>query len=394
MASVSHLQAAGAAVDPVLLDRVDEKLAVLRFSEADVPTYQLVIDGEAFTWHPGSGFTPGESRAATCRLALDASSLAALVAGTATCDDLVESRKLEIGGYYFDWQAFVSAFLDDRGRKQVDLDRGRNPSTRAKQRALLRAERVLAEVTSDRNALARIHHMLELWREHRFERFLPNHTELIPFPGLDVTPWGSDAVARDIDALVVENLAALQAESRQFLTNEVHAPVYGHSQSGNGEAEPLFYNAPRGWRNYWLVNQYRRKPDAVFARLPVTARVVDELARRHTFVHVAYLIMEPGCHLRHHADGASLFLHSYHGVIVPEGCYLDCYGERRALAEGTSLVFSDAFVHSAGNDGASPRVVLALLYLNPQLTEIEQICIRRLQDVLPRGTLVFSGEYD
>lgn len=394
MVSVSGLPHAGAAagVDPALLDRLDGKLSILRFSEAEVPTYQLVVDGQTWTWHPESGVVPGASRNPTCRLALDGSSLSALIAGAVTCDDLVESGKLEIGGYYFDWQAFVSAFLDDRGRKQVDADRARTPSTRAKHRALLAAERVLAEITSDRDALARIHHMLQLWRDHRFERLLPDHTELIPFPGLEVAPWESDAVARDVDALILENLAALQAESRQFLSNQIHAPVYGHSASG--DAEPLFYNAPRGWRNYWLVNQYRRKPDAVFARLPVTARVIDELARRHTFVHVAYLIMEPGCHLRRHADGASLFLHSYHGVIVPEGCYLDCYGERRTLSEGMSLVFSDAFVHSAGNSGSSPRVVLALLYPNPRLTEIEQICIRRLQDVLPKGTLVFSGEYD
>lgn len=383
-------------MDPAVLDQLDAKLAVLRFSEGDVPTFQIAIDGEPWTWRPASGLVPGGSESPTCRVALSAASLTALVAGERSCDDLLEAGALEIGGYYFDWQAFVSAFLDERGRKQVDADRSRTPSTRARQRALDAAQRVLdgvvAEHGADRKALARIHHMLELWHAHRFERLLPNHTELIPFPGLEIAPWETDAVARDIDAMVIENLAALQAESRQFLTHEIDAPVYGHSKASDGE--PLFYNAPRGWRNYWLVNQYKRKPDSVFARLPVTARIVDELARRHTLVHIAYLIMEPGCHLRRHADGASLFLHSYHGVIVPPDCYLDCYGERRALAEGMSLVFSDAFVHSAGNASQLPRVVLAFLYPNPRLSRIEQICIRRLQDVLPKGTLIFSGEYD
>src|SRR5262249_4850807 len=124
---------------------------------------------------------------------------------------------------------------------QVDADRARTPSTRAKHRALLAAERVLAEVTRDRDALARIHHMLELWRDHRVERVLPDHTELIPFPGLAITPWETDPVARDVDALITENLAALQAESQQFIRNEIHAPVYGHTES-SGDAEPLFYN--------------------------------------------------------------------------------------------------------------------------------------------------------
>ncbi|MBS1117964.1 MAG: beta-hydroxylase, aspartyl/asparaginyl family protein [Deltaproteobacteria bacterium] len=380
------------------LQILDEKLAAVWFPEAEVPTYQLVVTapvgggGGTWTWHPTEGMTEGATRPPTCRLVLDHEALANLVDGTVTCDDLVDRRALQMSGYYTDWSAFLSAFLDDKGRQLVTIDRARHPSTRAKALALQRADAMFKELTNDDAALARLRRMLVMWRDHDLDELLPDHSQLIPFPDAKLTPWSEYAVSQEISSLVAENLPALQAEARQFATGEVHAPTYGHR--ADGDSEPLFYNAPKGWRSYWLLSLYRKRPEAVFAKLPVTSRIVDELSSRHSMVHMAYLLMEPGSQLRSHTDGGSLFYQSYCPIIAPAGSYVEILGERIPLQAGKTLAFSDAFVHSAGNNGSSLRVVLSIIYPNPQLTALEQTCLRRLQDILPKGTLIYSGEYD
>jgi ornithine lipid ester-linked acyl 2-hydroxylase len=108
------------------------------------------------------------------------------------------------------------------------------------------------------------------------------------------------------------------------------------------------------------------KNRSVLANMPVTSHLLDQVPN---LVSAVLLRMEGDTHLKPHGGFSPDVLRCHFGLIVPEpdACTLRVTNERRNWLENEWLVFDDYLEHEAWNKGTSPRLVLMLDVVRPEV---------------------------
>lgn len=123
-----------------------------------------------------------------------------------------------------------------------------------------------------------------------------------------------------------------------------------------------------------------RRDDAVCARVPRTAAVVEALplsdlpGRTPT---VFFSILAPGAHLPAHTGVSNARAIVHLPLVVPPDCGFRVGGETRQWAEGRAWAFDDTIEHEAWNRSDRPRAILILDAWNPHLTVDERALLRQ-----------------
>ena len=109
---------------------------------------------------------------------------------------------------------------------------------------------------------------------------------------------------------------------------------------------------------------YGFRSDTNCARCPTTARLLAEVPGLTT---AFFSILAPGKHIPPHRGPWKGVLRYHLGLLVPdpERCGIKVGDEVAHWREGESLVFDDAYEHSAWNDTESTRVVLFIDVMRP-----------------------------
>jgi aspartyl/asparaginyl beta-hydroxylase (cupin superfamily) len=117
------------------------------------------------------------------------------------------------------------------------------------------------------------------------------------------------------------------------------------------------------WKTFFFYG-YGFRADANCRRCPNT----DELLGRIPGLTTAFFsILEPGKHIPPHRGPWRGVIRYHLGLKIPdpEKCAIVVGGEEAHWEEGQSLVFDDAYEHSAWNDSSDVRVVLFVDILRP-----------------------------
>jgi aspartyl/asparaginyl beta-hydroxylase (cupin superfamily) len=377
------------AIDTVVMDMLDQKLADTFYFESSSPVYEFRIAGGAgapvaWTWTPQRGPVRGAAESPTCIVEIDAAAMSRMLSGQANLDDLLSQRKLRVSGLFDDALHLALRFYPPEARREADKKRAAQALSTHKKRVL--AEQALAEVSrvTGGEPPPRIREMLALWVEHRLDHCRADQCLYMCFPDILYRPW-HDTAELGIDALLLENHDALRDEALQFVAGSVRAPHYAGSKETPDTATP---GRPQGWRHWNIVESFEREhgADELF---PTAARIVDTIARDHTIVLACFLILEPGVRVPLHSDGGGWALSHHHGLLVPDGCSLTVAGERKMHRERESLLFNDSFMHEAVNTSDRPRVVFNVVVVDPALSAHERASIALLSKLLPKGQMIY-----
>jgi hypothetical protein len=351
---------------PVELALLDELLAGIAFLEAESPIYQIRLrtshgDPERWTWSSPEGFTRDASRRPTCILELDQGALGDLLAARKSCDDLLASRTLLVGGLEADWKAFLALFVTGEKRAAITAARLDRPSHRLRAKLVEEASEVMRQRFGSLAKLQRIRMMLEHWVAHHGADARLGRIETVAFPDLDSPPSWHDRDALQLDRMLHRDFDELRAEACAVL--EKH-------RSGSA----------------LLVDSYRVQEAR--AEFPVAARALEELAATCSVVQFGYRIREPGVTPPLHSSGAGWAVTYQYGLIVPSGVHHIVDGTEHTVRERESLTFNASYLHAFANRGDGPCVQLIVVAANPQLTEIERAALKLVHDLLPAGTLL------
>jgi hypothetical protein len=386
---------------PVELALLDELLAEIVFLEAESPIYEVRLRNgvighpHIWTWVSQEGFTADSRRAPTCILEVDQRALGDLLAARTTCEELLASGALRVGGIESDWEAFLTLFMSPANRAKMSASRLGRPSRRLRTKLVDEATHLLKQRFGSLTQLSRICEMLDNWVEHRHgDDIRLGQVQVVTIPGLPSPPFWADRDALQIDDIVHRNFDDLRMEASEFLGRK-SAPRYGLSSIDSSAAPSPVTTlyAPDGWRMAFLMDSYRPNKDRLRA-FPVASRILDEIATKQTVLHCGYMIQEPGTTLPLHTDGGSWTVSYQYGVIVPPDCYLTVDRHRFERRERESISFNDSFFHSAGNLGRSPRILFTLVAASPDLTPVERAGLRLIHDVFPAATLMYPGQHD
>jgi len=105
---------------------------------------------------------------------------------------------------------------------------------------------------------------------------------------------------------------------------------------------------------------------------PVTRKTVRKLAK-YIVSEVGFLVLKPGVQLPYHTDNTNAQLTCHLGVVVPSQCGIGVNGEERRWSEGKVTFFDHSYVHTAWNNGDTPRVVLLLDLRHPDISDEEHL---------------------
>lgn len=378
------MQTETAAVSAALLSALDSTLASGDYNDAGNTRYELRIpdagsaDAErgVFTWDARQGLGR-ELRGAPTSVVEFASTRAfcQLAAQEKEFLELAVTNQIRIGGLFDDVAAFARLF--QRHTLIPNEPRFITLPTPVKREVRDEVLRHAAQIGLNDEEAGRIGAILTNYVDHKLDRCALDLIIEMDVPGLEVTPW-HDAIDSAIHDIFRDHFDGLRIEATRLLSGEIRPPHYG----GRLDAPDLPAGRPPGWRHWRVVSGCRLLP-AQSAITPVAASVVRRIAERGLVIAAEYLILEPGARIYPHADGLSWGISLNYGLIVPEGCYLTVAGETRYHREGQFIAFNDGFIHSAGNDGAQPRVLFNVMCANPAFSHREQAVL----DVVMRTLL-------
>lgn len=120
-----------------------------------------------------------------------------------------------------------------------------------------------------------------------------------------------------------------------------------------------------GWKVFGL-HAFGRKLQANCALCPETTKLVEAIPGLTT---AGFSRLEPGTHIKPHVGYTKAVLRCHLGLIVPSQdlCQLRVGAETRSWQSGQTFVFDDTVEHEAWNRADSPRIILLLDFLRPQL---------------------------
>jgi hypothetical protein len=146
---------------------------------------------------------------------------------------------------------------------------------------------------------------------------------------------------------------------------------------------------PDAWLGFTIVGLEGLYPqDKRASRLfPATASIVKELGRR--VCGAEFLVLKPGTVLPPHTDGVNVLIACQMGIIVAGDCALRVKDSTREIAEKKVVFFDQSFPHSAWNKSESPRVVLLLSLVHPDITDAEIDVTIEVYRALKRRVLIF-----
>lgn len=176
-------------------------------------------------------------------------------------------------------------------------------------------------------------------------------SSLVPTtPFLDVAdfPW-----ARSLE----ENWRSIRAELDPLLALRDELPAFHEITADVSEiADP-------GWKTYFFYG-YGFRSESNCARCPRTAEL---LARIPGLTTAFFSILPPGSRIPPHRGPWKGVIRYHLGLMVPEPerCGITVGGVSAQWHEGQSLVFDDAYEHSAWNESSRTRVVLFLDVMRP-----------------------------
>lgn len=374
-------------ISEMVASAFDLELRRLVFPESETPVYRFEVvlnDGvrDHFTWTPQDGIVADSLRDPTAVIELRQEALESLLSGQYTAQELFEKQLVRVGGLYADIFALKYLWGTKEEVREGNAARAKQAMSTAARKAIVREwkEKVGTGVEA-----ARIRDMADRWASHTTASCQLDVWTTLDLVGLDNRPW-HDPGEVSLHSQFTDAWAEIRREAQQFLEKTVHAPHYGVDPS---KPDAPTADRPYGWRHWNLIEYFELKPERRGA-FPQTARVLDAIAAQYTVVHAGFLIMEPGVSIALHSDGTNWCLSHHFGVIVPPDCHQTVAGERRYHRERESMLFDHAFVHTAANESNGWRVLVNVVFANPQLTDAERAAIRTLATDLPKGQIVFE----
>lgn len=184
--------------------------------------------------------------------------------------------------------------------------------------------------------------------------------------------------------------AAIRAEALALYAdaNDVIRP-YVQLDPGTPQNKWSALDQSLDWSAIFLW-EYGVRNDAVCARCPETAAIIDALPR-NTIPGKApsafFSILRPHSHIPPHTGVTNSRAIIHLPLVVPDGCAFRVGGETRTWREGEAFAFDDTIEHEARNDSDELRIILILDVWNPHLTEREQEQLTRLFAVADRGVV-------
>jgi beta-hydroxylase len=189
-----------------------------------------------------------------------------------------------------------------------------------------------------------------MWVMGPLERTVVRSSLVATTPFLPVTefPW-----ARTLEA----NWRTIRTELDTVLLHRDDLPAFHEITADVSDI------SDENWRIFAFYG-YGFKSEANCARCPETARLLREIPGMTT---AFFSILAPGKKIPPHRGPWRGVLRYHLGLLVPhpQACGIKVDGEVARWYEGESMVFDDAYEHSAWNDTDKTRVVLFVDFLRP-----------------------------
>lgn len=141
------------------------------------------------------------------------------------------------------------------------------------------------------------------------------------------------------------------------------------------------YTMSGSWAAAYLWG-FGRALESTCEACPRTAELLSSIPGVTHIGTALFSVLRPGTIIAPHCGVTNAKLRCQLPLRVPDGCGLRV-GESMVRQEvGKCIVFDDSFEHSAWNLGQELRYVLVFDFFHPDLTEGEQLSVKRLNDRL------------
>ena len=124
------------------------------------------------------------------------------------------------------------------------------------------------------------------------------------------------------------------------------------------------------WKSFQFVTRHRELTENA-ELCPITTRLLKTIPHYPSFRDAMFSILDGGGVIRPHRDVSNVFLTMHLPLIVPGNGFMEVAGLRKEWRKGEAMIFDSSYHHQAQNNADSPRVVLLVDFLHPELTEKE-----------------------
>lgn len=125
-----------------------------------------------------------------------------------------------------------------------------------------------------------------------------------------------------------------------------------------------------GWDYTSLIENYK-KVESSSLHFPKTVKVLEELSKYARLTTVELSVLKPGEVAKPHRDTGNTRIICQLALVIPEKCGISVGGESRSWKEGKCVFFDPSYEHTVWNYSDTPRAVLIVVLLKPELTNIE-----------------------